>query len=152
MKVHLARYNIPVFSGLFKAIFFKVKSLLHNIHNVVLNPHNTSIFTIYHVLLHSSSFCINVIILKVIWILYCVHFGASHVALVVKNPLANTRDVRDTGSITGSGRCPGERHGTNSSILVWWIPWTEQSDGLQSIGLQTVRHYWSDLAKCMCLF
>lgn len=54
MKVHLTRHNIPVFSGLFKAIFFKVKSFLHNIHSVVLNPHNISIFTIYQVLLHSE--------------------------------------------------------------------------------------------------
>ena len=25
---------------------------------------------------------------------------------------------------------------THSSILVWEIPWTEESDGLQSMGLQ----------------
>ena len=33
--------------------------------------------------------------------------GASQVALVVKNPLANARDIRDVGSIPGSGRSPG---------------------------------------------
>ena len=27
---------------------------------------------------------------------------------------------------------------THSSILVWRIPWTEEPDGLQSTGLQTV--------------
>ena len=32
---------------------------------------------------------------------------ASQVALVVKNPLANAGDVRDMGSIPGSGRSPG---------------------------------------------
>ena len=32
---------------------------------------------------------------------------ASQVALVVKNPLADARDVRDAGSIPGSGRSPG---------------------------------------------
>ena len=32
-------------------------------------------------------------------------------ALVVKNLPANTGDVRDAGSIPGSGRSPGERHG-----------------------------------------
>ena len=37
--------------------------------------------------------------------------GASLVALVVKNPPANTGDVRDTGSIPGSGRSPGGGHG-----------------------------------------
>ena len=29
---------------------------------------------------------------------------------------------------------------THSSILVWRIPWTEEPGGLQSIGLQKVRH------------
>ena len=32
-------------------------------------------------------------------------------ALVVKNPLANARDVRDTGSIPGSRRSSGEGNG-----------------------------------------
>ena len=36
---------------------------------------------------------------------------ALHVALVVKNPLANAGDVRDMGSIPGSGRSPGGGHG-----------------------------------------
>ena len=38
-------------------------------------------------------------------------FGASQVALVVKNPPANSGDVRDSGSIPGLGRFPGEGHG-----------------------------------------
>ena len=29
---------------------------------------------------------------------------------------------------------------THSSILAWEIPWTEEPDGLQSPGSQTVRH------------
>ena len=29
---------------------------------------------------------------------------------------------------------------THSSILVWRIPWTEEPRGLQSMGLQRVRH------------
>ena len=66
--------------------------------------------------------------------------GAFHVALVVKNPPANAGDVRDSGSITGSGRSPGGGHETHSSILTWRIPWTEESGGLQSIGSQRVRH------------
>ena len=37
--------------------------------------------------------------------------GASHVALVVKNPPANAGDVRDVGSIPGSGRFPEGDHG-----------------------------------------
>ena len=30
---------------------------------------------------------------------------------------------------------------THSSILAWEIPWTEESGGLQSMGLQRVGHY-----------
>ena len=29
---------------------------------------------------------------------------------------------------------------THSSILAWRIPWTEESGGLQSMGLPRVRH------------
>ena len=29
---------------------------------------------------------------------------------------------------------------THSSILVWRIPWTEEPGGIQSKGLQSVRH------------
>ena len=29
---------------------------------------------------------------------------------------------------------------THSSILTWRIPWTEEPGGLQSMGLQRVRH------------
>ena len=37
-------------------------------------------------------------------------YGASQVALVVKNPPANAGDIRDVGSIPGSGRSPGGGH------------------------------------------
>ena len=37
--------------------------------------------------------------------------GVSQVELVVKNLLANAGDLRDTGSVPGSGRSPGEGHG-----------------------------------------
>ena len=32
---------------------------------------------------------------------------------------------------------------THSSILAWRIPWTEEPSGLQSMGLQKVRHDWA---------
>ena len=53
----------------------------------------------------------------------------SQVARVVKNPPARARDLRDTGSIPGSGRSPGEGNGNplQSSCLenprdggAWW--------------------------------
>ena len=37
-------------------------------------------------------------------------YGASQVALVIKNPPANVGDVRDSGSIPGSGRSSGEEN------------------------------------------
>ena len=40
-------------------------------------------------------------------------------ALVVKNPPANAGDLRDMGSIPGSGRSLQEAMATNSSILPW---------------------------------
>ena len=33
-----------------------------------------------------------------------------------------------------------EEIATHSSILAWKIPWAEESGGLQSMGLQRVRH------------
>ena len=56
---------------------------------------------------------------------------------MVKNPLASADDVRDVGLVPGSGRSPGEGNNTHSSILVWRIPWTEESGGLQSMGSQS---------------
>jgi len=53
-------------------------------------------------------------------------FYASPVVLVVKNPPAKAGDVRDTGSIPGSGRSLEEDMATHSSILAWRIPWTEE--------------------------
>ena len=38
---------------------------------------------------------------------------------------------------------PEEGMATNSSILAWRIPWTEEPGGLQSIGSQRVRHDWA---------
>ena len=56
-----------------------------------------------------------------------------------KNPPAH---AGDTGSIPGLGRSPGEGNGAHPPpiILAWRIPWTEEPDGLQSMGSQRVRH------------
>ena len=68
------------------------------------------------------------------------YLGASQVALVVKNPPANAGDIRDLGSIPGLGGCLEEDTATHSSILAWRSPWTGEPAGLQSIGVQIVRH------------
>ena len=39
-----------------------------------------------------------------------------------------------------------EDMGTHSSILAWGIPWTEEPGGLQSMGLQRIKHNWNNLA------
>ena len=53
---------------------------------------------------------------------------------MVKNPPANAEDSGDAGSIPGSGRPLEKETATHSSILAWKIPWTEEPDGLQSMG------------------
>ena len=53
---------------------------------------------------------------------------ASHVVPVVKNPPANTEDIRDVGLILGW------EDPLDSSILAWRILWTEEPGGLQSTG------------------
>ena len=35
-----------------------------------------------------------------------------------------------------------EAMATHSSVVAWRIPWTEEHDGLQSMGSQRVRHDW----------
>ena len=35
---------------------------------------------------------------------------------------------------------PEKSMATHSNILAWRIPWTEEPGGLQSMGLQRVRH------------
>ena len=75
-------------------------------------------------------------------------YWASQVMLVVKNLSASAGDLRDAGLIPGSGRSPGEGMATPSNILAWRIPWTEDAAGLRFIGLQRLRHNWSDWA-CM---
>ena len=59
---------------------------------------------------------------------------------VAKNLPANAADTRNAGLIPGSGRSPGEEMATHSSILAWRIPWIEEPDGLECMGLPRVRH------------
>ena len=57
-------------------------------------------------------------------------------ALLVKNPLANAGDVRDTGLISGLGRSSDGGNGNPLQYFCGIIPWTEEPGGLQSIGSQ----------------
>ena len=60
----------------------------------------------------------------------------SQVALVVKKLPANAGEVRSLGREDHLE----EGKATHSSILAWRIPWREEPGGLQSIGLQGIRH------------
>ena len=56
---------------------------------------------------------------------------------MVKNPPAN---VGVAGSTPGSGKPLEKEMVTHSSILAWEIPLTEESGGLEFMGLQRVSH------------
>ena len=58
--------------------------------------------------------CVCVCVCKPLYVYACVcevGGGVSQVMLVVENPPANARDIRDVGSIPGLGRSPGEENG-----------------------------------------
>ena len=58
----------------------------------------------------------------------------------VENPPA-MQQLQETQVRSLGGEDPQEEGtSTHSSILAWRIPWTEDPDGLQSIGSQRVRH------------
>ena len=50
--------------------------------------------------------------------------------------------ARDLGLILGPKDPLEKEMATHCSILVWRIPWTEESGGLQSMGSQRVSHDW----------
>ena len=57
---------------------------------------------------------------------------------MVKNLLANARDIRDMGSNTESGRSPGDGHGNPVQYSCLENPMDR--GGLQFMELQRVRH------------
>ena len=68
------------------------------------------------------------------WIIY-VSLRASQVALMVKNLPASAGDIRDMGSVLGSGRSPEEGNSNLLQYSFWETLWTEDPGGLWSIGL-----------------
>ena len=62
-------------------------------------------------------------------------------ALVVKNLPANEGDSTDMGSIPDSGRSSGQGNGNPLHYsCLGKSQWTEETDGLQSMGSLRVRH------------
>ena len=53
---------------------------------------------------------------------------------MLKNLPAIAGDIRDSGLIPETEDPLEEGMATHSNILAWRIPWTEEPDGLQSIG------------------
>ena len=71
------------------------------------------------------------------------------VVLVVKNLPVNAGDVRDVGSIAGSGRSPGGGHSNPLQYSCLENPMDKGAcQAIYSIGSQRVRHDGSNLA-CM---
>ena len=69
--------------------------------------------------------------------------GASQVALVVTNPPANAGDLRDEGSIPGSGRSPGEENGNLLQYSCLKNPMDRRA-WQAMVHRVTKRHDWSD--------
>ena len=67
------------------------------------------------------------------------------VVLVVKNLPANAGDIRDVVQPLGWEDPLEEEMAIHSRILAWRIPWTEEPDRLQSIGLHSQTPLWKTL-------
>ena len=61
----------------------------------------------------------------------------------------SAHSVGDHGSIPESGRSPEKEMVTQSSILAWKIPWTEEPGQLQSMRCR-VRHDWATSLSLSC--
>ena len=59
---------------------------------------------------------------------------------VGKDTVCKAGDPRDQGSVPGLRRSPGEENGNLFQYSCLEIPCTEEPGGLQSMGLQRVRH------------
>ena len=67
-------------------------------------------------------------------------FGAAQVVVVAKNPPANAGDLRDVGSISGSGRPPWRRERQPVPVFLPGNPMDRRAWWLQSMGSHRVRH------------
>ena len=66
---------------------------------------------------------------------------ASQVAQLVKNLPASAEDQGTRVRSLGPEDPLEEEMATHSSTSAWKIPWTAEPGGLQSTGLQRVRHH-----------
>ena len=73
-------------------------------------------------------------------------FGWSQVVQGVKNPPAMQEMQKIWVTSLGQEDPHEEGMATHSNILAWKIPWSEKPGGLQSTGLQRIKHGWSNWA------
>ena len=59
---------------------------------------------------------------------------------MVNNPPAKQETQETWGQSLGQEDILEKEMVTHSSILAWKIPWAEEAGGLQSMGLQRIRH------------
>ena len=96
-------------------------------------------------------FIIIIILFFSTWLKYSTFvpiLGAYQVTVVVKNIPANAGHIRRLRFDPRWGASLTRSTAAYPSILAWPILWTDESAGLQSVGLQRVGHNWSDL-ECM---
>ena len=74
------------------------------------------------------------------WIIFCLIY--IHGFPGDSDSRESAYSAGDPSSMPGSGRSPKKDMATHSSFLAWRIPWIEEPGGLQSMGLQRVRHNW----------
>ena len=70
---------------------------------------------------------------------YNLAHGVSQAVLVVKNLPARAGDIRDAGSIPGSGRSPGGGHGNPLKFSCLETPMDREPSRLQHIASPKVR-------------
>ena len=77
------------------------------------------------------------------YLVYDVFYKWTSLWLSGKESTCNIRAPGDMALIPGSGRSSGGGRSADYSIPAWKkIPWTEESGGLQSMGLQRFTHDW----------
>ena len=65
---------------------------------------------------------------------------------MVKNPPPNAGDIRDMGSIPGSGISLEKDMATHTSILAWSIQWTEEPGWATVHGVTKSQTRWEQLS------
>ena len=96
------------------------------------NPANTHIWPQKHSMQGKESTRLNFFLCE------CLHGTSLSAQWLKKKKICLPMEETQVGSLGGEDPL-GREMATHSSIHAWEIPWTEESGGLQSMGLQTTR-------------